>query len=98
MPPKVPSGFTPGNGDAQNDLLWVFGGPFRELEFKIYNNWGELIFESTDVGDCSPHTCIGWDGTKAGVAQPMGVYIWTLKAVSVDDQPHEASGDVTLIR
>lgn len=98
MPPKVPTGFSPGNGDGQNDYLFVYGGPFRELEFKIYNNWGELIFVSTNASDCGGRTCIGWDGTKDGKAQPMGVYIWTVKGVTEDDVAHQFSGDVTLIR
>ncbi|MCX6294744.1 MAG: PKD domain-containing protein [Bacteroidetes bacterium] len=42
MPPEVPTGFTP-NGDGANDIFYVYGGPFKKLEFKIYNNWGELI-------------------------------------------------------
>jgi len=91
LPPNVPTGFTPGNGDGQNDILFVLGGPFRELEFRIYNNWGELIFISNSQN-------VGWDGTKDGKDQPMGVYIWTVKGVTEDNVEHQLSGDVTLIR
>ncbi|HRD38338.1 MAG TPA: PKD domain-containing protein, partial [Bacteroidia bacterium] len=41
--PLVPSAFSP-NGDNNNDLLFVKGGPFENMNFRIYNNWGELIF------------------------------------------------------
>jgi gliding motility-associated-like protein len=90
LPPLVPSGFSP-NGDNNNDFLFVYGGPFETLEFKVYNNWGEVIFESNDAS-------IGWDGTYKNVAQPIGVYVWTVKATTTDGAPHEISGDSSLIR
>jgi gliding motility-associated-like protein len=90
MPPVVPSGFTP-NGDGQNDILYVLGGPYKELDFLIYNNWGELIFESHDQS-------VGWDGTYKGIDQPLGVFVYTVRAVTQDDVTHELSGDVTLLR
>ncbi|GAB4248300.1 MAG: hypothetical protein Kow0079_00390 [Vicingaceae bacterium] len=90
MPPAVPNAFTP-NGDGQNDIFRVLGGPFKELEFKVYNNWGELIFESSDQS-------IGWDGTRDGVEQPLGVYVYTVQGITYDDVQHSIKGDVTLIR
>jgi len=90
VPPLVPSGFTP-NGDGQNDVLYVRGGNFTELEFKIYNNWGELIFVSNNQAD-------GWDGTRNAIEQPIGVYVYTVNGVTEDGVKHELSGDVTLLR
>lgn len=96
MPPEVPSGFSP-NGDGNNDVLFVYGGPFKEFRFEIWNNWGELLFTSTDQS-------IGWDGTKDGVLQPVGVYVWQVTAVTVDgfegkeEIVHQKKGDVTLLR
>ena len=89
-PPNVASGFTP-NGDGANDLLLVMGGPYTNLEFRIFNNWGEMIFISHNQAD-------GWDGTKKGVPQPLGVYVYTVKAVAEDGTTYNLSGDVTLIR
>lgn len=90
MPPKVPSGFSP-NGDGKNDILFVLGGPYKKLEFKIYNNWGELIFTSENQAD-------GWDGTRNGQKQPMSVYIYIVYAVTEDNEEHHLKGDVTLLR
>ena len=90
LPPLVPSGFSP-NGDNSNDFLFVYGGPFETVEFKIYNNWGEVIFESTDAA-------IGWDGKYKDVDQPIGVFVWTVKATTTDGALHEISGDTSLIR
>lgn len=97
MPPDVPTGFTP-NGDGENDIFYVYGGPFKKIEFRIYNNWGELIFESTDATDCLGHTCKGWDGTRNGIDQAIGVYVYTVIGITEDDMEHKISGDVTLLR
>ncbi len=88
--PQVPGGFTP-NKDGVNDLLFVKGGPFENMVFRVYNNWGELVWETSDQ-------TIGWDGTKNGVEQPAGVYIWTLVADMYNNRQVKKNGDVTLIR
>lgn len=90
LPPNVPNAFTP-NGDGINDILYILGGPFKELDYKIYNNWGEVIFESTDQS-------IGWDGTYEEIDQPIGVYIVTAVATTFDDVVHEMQLDVHLLR
>jgi len=89
-PPKAPTAFTP-NNDGTNDVYLVRGGPFTTLEFKVYNAWGELMFESTDQE-------IGWDGTYKGADQPLGVYVYTIKATTVDGNAYTKTGEVTLIR
>jgi gliding motility-associated-like protein len=89
-PPVVPSGFTP-NGDGINDILLVLGGPFSEIEFRIFNEWGNEIFRSSAQST-------GWDGTYRGKSQPGGTYIWTLDATTLDSSTYKLAGDVTLIR
>jgi gliding motility-associated-like protein len=90
LPPLVPSGFSP-NNDNNNDFLFVFGGPYETLDFKVYNNWGEVIFETNDAS-------IGWNGMYKNEEQPIGVYVWTVKATTSDGAEHELSGDTSLIR
>jgi gliding motility-associated-like protein len=90
FPPKVPTGFSP-NSDGQNDTLYVRGGPFSFLEFKIFNSWGQEIFSSNDAS-------VGWDGTWKNFIQPVGVYTWTVKATTMDGIEYKKSGNVTLIR
>jgi len=52
----VPDAFTP-NGDGYNDILYVRGWGIDQLiSFKIFNRYGELVFETNDKN-------IGWDGT-----------------------------------
>ncbi|MBK9283603.1 MAG: PKD domain-containing protein [Sphingobacteriaceae bacterium] len=88
--PQVPTAFTP-NGDNNNDLLFVKGGPFNKILFRVYNNWGELLFETTDQN-------VGWDGKKNGKEQPLGVYVWTLDVEMYNNRQVKKNGDVTLMR
>jgi PKD repeat protein len=90
LEPLVPSGFSP-DGNLENDILYVLGGPFTELDFVIYNEWGEIIF----VSERQSH---GWDGTKDGIKQPMGVYVYNVHATGLDGKLHHLWGDVTLLR
>ncbi len=86
----VPTGFTP-NGDGTNDIVFVRGFSIREMEFKIFNRWGEMVFESTDPKK-------GWDGTFNGKPQEMDSYAYVLHAVFKDGTVFNKKGNITLIR
>ncbi len=90
LPPDIPTGFSP-NGDGVNDIFYVYGGPFKNITFNIYNNWGELIFTSTSQK-------VGWDGKRNGVDQPLGVYVYTVTGTTELGEIQTLSGDVTLLR
>ena len=89
--PLVPSAFTP-NGDGTNDFLNILGGNFESVDFKVYNNWGEVIYATTDPNDT------GWDGTYKNTDQPMGVYVYVATVTTFDGEEHILKGDVSLIR
>ncbi len=88
--PVLPTAFTP-NGDGENDYFVIRGGPFTAVDFKVYSNWGELIFQTTEQ---SP----GWDGTYKNKPAPLGVYTWTYEVEIPGGRYIIESGDVTLIR
>jgi len=90
LPPVLPTGFSP-NGDNENDVFLIRGGPFKDVDFKVYNNWGELIFHSFDANE-------GWDGTFNNAPAPLGVYTWTFAVTMTNNVIIKKSGDVTLIR
>lgn len=90
LPPKTPTGFSP-NNDGENDVFFVRGGPFVEMTMTVYNGWGEPIFTSEDQS-------IGWDGTHKGKDQPVGVYVYVVKALTETGAEYNKSGKVTLIR
>lgn len=90
LPPKMPNAFSP-NGDGNNDVYYVLGGPFESLEFKVYNGWGELMFTSTAQEN-------GWDGTFRGQPVQVGAYVYTVKATTIEGETYEKSGKISLIR
>ncbi|HYJ38081.1 MAG TPA: gliding motility-associated C-terminal domain-containing protein [Chitinophagaceae bacterium] len=66
-------------------------GYFRVSYLKIFNRWGQLIYENRDLN-------LGWDGRKNGQALPIGTYYWILDGLDVHNKPVMRSGSVTLLR
>tara|TARA_R110002072_G_scaffold291008_1_gene458897 strand:- start:10802 stop:14554 length:3753 start_codon:yes stop_codon:yes gene_type:complete len=96
LPPVLPTGFTP-NGDGENDIFYIRGGPFETVTFNIYNKWGELVFAATEKDYITDWSDLGWDGTFLNEPVPLGVYTWTF-VVEQGRQIHKKTGDVTLMR
>jgi gliding motility-associated-like protein len=76
----IPSLFSP-NGDGQNDRFVLRGTGFKELTFRVYDRSGHLIYETSSIDEA---TNTGWDGTKNGVKQPIGMYTWSITGTFVD--------------
>lgn len=87
---EVPSAFTP-NGDGSNDRMHPRGFAVQEMIFRIYNRFGELVFEGRSLSD-------SWDGTYNGKPQPMEAYAYTLSATFIDGSSAKKQGNITLIR
>jgi gliding motility-associated-like protein len=90
---NIPDAFTP-NNDNQNDLLEVFASYVTEYQLRIYNRWGEIIFESNNPEQ-------KWDGTYRGVLYPpmLYPYIISYKSQSFPDRGTIVKrGSVLLVR
>lgn len=85
----VPNTFTP-NGDGKNDVLYVRSSILKEFTLRIYNRWGELIFESSSLDK-------GWDGTFRGMHCEQGVYDYYLKGTCINDETIIKKGNISLI-
>lgn len=86
----VPNTFTP-NGDGNNDILYVRGNEITELYFAVYNRWGELIFQTSDMKK-------GWEGTYKGEKADPAVFAWYIKAKCFNGDELKKKGNVTLVR
>jgi len=86
----IPTAFSP-NGDGKNDILFVRGAAVQTMDVKIFNRWGQKVFETTDMDK-------GWDGTFNGQAQPMDAYAFILNVTFIDGTTFEKKGNVTLLR
>jgi len=87
---NLPNAFTPGKG-GNGTLKIVRRGVADLKSFAVYNRWGVKVFETSDINE-------GWDGTFNGDVQPMGVYIYTIDAVTPSGRSEKKQGNVTLIR
>jgi len=87
----LPTTFTP-NGDGVNDIIYVKGWGIRELKsFMIYNRWGELVFETSDID-------VGWNGIYKGILQNNDIYVYKVRATNWSDKELTKEGHINLMR
>jgi gliding motility-associated-like protein len=87
----VPNAFTP-NHDGKNDLARPIGIGIKELKyFRLYNRWGELVFETKELTK-------GWDGVWKGVEQPTNTYVWMAQAIDFNGNLITKKGTITLVK
>lgn len=86
--------FTP-NGDGINDCFQVLGlnKECSKARLKIFNRWGEKLYESKDLSDC-------WNGkvNNNGSVVPEGTYFMHLEYEFKNTGKREVRGVVSLIR
>ena len=86
----LPNAFTP-DQDDNNDRFGAVGINVEKYELRIFNRWGELIFESNRIEN-------KWDGRHQGQPVPDGVYVYTLVAKElVSGKNITKTGTVTLL-
>jgi gliding motility-associated-like protein len=88
---SVPKAFSP-NGDGHNDRLLPLLFRIKELYyFRVFNRWGQRVFETRTPGE-------GWDGTFNGVPSAPDIYTWTVAGVGSDGRTHNTRGQTVLFR
>jgi len=94
----VPNAWSP-NGDGKNDELYPFLINIRVLKyFRVFNRWGQLMFEIKDYEPLGSIHLRGWDGLWKGVPQNMDAYTWTVEAWGVDGRYFKKAGNAMLLR
>ena len=90
----IPNSFSP-NGDGNNDVFLPVGNNIGNFEMRIYDRWGELVFESKLAS-------VGWDGNYLNQPAASGVYIREIKAFNPLGKPlvndSHTHGIITLFR
>jgi gliding motility-associated-like protein len=86
----IPNAFTP-NSDGSNDVVYVRGNTIKELTFKIYDRWGEKVFETNNPAK-------GWDGYYKGKIATPAVYVYYIEAVCFNNEKFFKKGNITLVR
>ena len=86
----IPNAFTP-NGDGMNDTFGVSGAAMGDFSLKIYNRWGEKVFESSNPNQ-------RWNGLVNEEDAPSGVYVYKVMAKGVEGGRLQQKGNITLVR
>lgn len=92
-----PTAFTP-NNDGLNDEYVIVGDVLsrgdqgvKNFSLRVYDRWGEKLFESNDPNQ-------GWDGHKNGELVPLGKYLFIMTGEAEDGSKIEKSGPIFLLR
>ncbi|TNE30724.1 MAG: T9SS type B sorting domain-containing protein [Bacteroidetes bacterium] len=90
----VPNVFTP-DGDGLNDFFklrpGVNGSSLTQFTIKVYDRWGQLLFESSDID-------FAWDGKYNGRGLTEGVYFWVISSSSYCGSGVEQNGTVHILK
>ena len=87
----VPNIFSPNdNGPNANNTLCIYGSCIVELEYAVFNRWGEQVFETTNTSIC-------WDGNWRDKPVGSGVFAYKLRAILSNGEIIEKSGNLTIV-
>lgn len=86
----APNAFTP-DGNSFNNAYSVSVIGAKEIEFMIFNRWGDLIYSTTDI-------YFEWNGSYSGELAPDGVYVYRSKVTDMEGLVHEYYGTINLLR
>jgi gliding motility-associated-like protein len=88
---QIPNMISP-NGDGYNDRFEIRHEGFGQISLlKVFNRWGEVIYETNDIDQ-------PWDGTFKGVELNPGVYVYFLEGFCLNDETFIKTGNVTIIK
>jgi len=91
----IPNAFTP-DGDGLNDILMVRGNGIFVKTFRIFNRWGELVFERTNFNPND--TKFGWDGKVRGIPATPDVFVYTAEIICDNGIIYTYKGNTTLLK
>ncbi|NUM31579.1 MAG: gliding motility-associated C-terminal domain-containing protein [Bacteroidetes bacterium] len=87
----IPNSFSP-NGDGLNDKYLPSFINCENYTLKIYNRWGEVVFETNDITE-------GWDGMYHGKPMAQDNYVYFIHFKSSEDKKwYKISGSVLLLQ
>ncbi len=85
----MPTAFTP-DGDGINDVFGVVGTNIQSFHMRIFDRWGNQVFETEDPTK-------GWDGTINGHKPVTGVYTYMYRFLGPSGQTADRYGSVILV-
>lgn len=86
----VPNAFSP-NNDGHNDELTVYGNCIKDIVFRIFDRWGEMVYESFDPKE-------KWDGKYKGYEVTAGVFVYQFTAKLKSGEFITKKGNITVVK
>jgi gliding motility-associated-like protein len=86
----IPNTFTP-NSDNHNNRFTAYGENIIQFNMRIYNRWGQQIFQTSDMSE-------GWDGSYLGAQVESGQYVYEIDYTGYDGNSYTRYGKVMLMR
>lgn len=92
----IPNAFTP-DGDGVNDVLIVRASGIATVKtFRIFNRWGEVVFERANFPPNNPN--YGWNGSVKGKTGGPEVYVYTAEVICENGTGFTYKGNVSVIK
>ncbi len=91
-PPNIfiPNAFSP-NQKGKNEIFYVRGPQITKMLLRVFDRWGEMVFESTDP-------LVGWDGTFKGRKLDPDVFDYYVEVTCVEGNTEIFKGNVTILK
>jgi gliding motility-associated-like protein len=86
----IPTAFSP-NNDGFNDLFNMMNKSIKTYSLKIFNRWGELVFETNDLTN-------SWNGTYKGEPCQVDNYTYIASGIRSNNEPFYMKGTLALLR
>ncbi|MBL4669679.1 MAG: gliding motility-associated C-terminal domain-containing protein [Flavobacteriales bacterium] len=86
----IPNTFTP-NNDGKNDIFKIEGTNIQNINGRIFNRWGELLFKWDNVNN-------GWNGYYKGKLSPVDNYIYRVQIKLLDGSFDIFTGTLLLLK
>ncbi|MEY3845192.1 MAG: hypothetical protein RL293_1614 [Bacteroidota bacterium] len=87
----VPTIFSPASLNTENKQACVYGNCIAELDYSIYDRWGQCVFQTKDQNAC-------WDGKFKGKEMNAGVFAYKLTVKLQNGDFVIRSGNLTLLK
>lgn len=87
----IPNTITP-NGNGLNDVFYPYGSEITSLHMRIFDRWGQLIFETSDPA-------LGWNGTYKGTTVQEDTYVYVIEyTTTCNNTERRRTGHVNVVR
>lgn len=85
----IPTAFSPNNDGHNDEFRILHQGDLQLIDFKVFNRWGEIVFETEDPNK-------GWNGIYKGVTQELAVFAYYAR-MTCGEEVKTLIGNVTLV-